>query len=206
MIVIAVLCFAALLVIVLLLARILTLARQAERLKRQLALAEARITEIEAVVDSLKTERDQAKAAVAAALAPPSCSDLPRKTPGGLLSDEQKAILRRRLGERLPAMQYKMAVAASDDPAARRMGLQLMQFFEDEGLSLIAQRNPRAPYASGESGIRGVEMLVKYKRSSVPEFAEQLRDALAAAGVTAELRHDPDLNLEEIQLVTLPAR
>jgi hypothetical protein len=100
-------------------------------------------------------------------------------------------------------MQYKLAVASSEDPAARGFGLQLMQFFEDEGLSLIAQRNPRAPYSSSDQGAIGSDVLVKYKRDPVPEFAEELRDALAAAGIAAELRHDSNLNLEEVQLVAL---
>jgi hypothetical protein len=198
----AVLCIGALLTLASLFALLSAIAGQSKHVKLQLALAEARTREAQASIEVAKAEQARLEAANAPAPAVEQPPEPPPPAPR-VLSPEQRATLARHLGERLPAMQYKLAIAAADDPAAHSFGLQLMEFFEDEGLALVAQRNPRAPYASRDGAAKGTEILVKYRTSTVPEFAGQLRDALAAAGFAAELRHDPNLNLEEVQIVVV---
>jgi hypothetical protein len=199
----AVLCTGALLTLASLFALLSAIAGQSKYVKLQLALAEARTREAQASIEVAKAE--QARLQAANAPAPAAVEQPPEPPPPAprVLSPEQRATLARHLGERLPAMQYKLAIAAADDPEAHSFGLQLMEFFEDEGLALVAQRNPRAPYASRDGAAKGTEILVKYRTTTVPEFAGQVRDALAVAGFAAELRHDPNLNLEEVQIVVL---
>jgi hypothetical protein len=199
---IAVLCVGALLTLASLFALLSAIAGQSKYVKLQIALAEARTREAEASIEAAKAEQ----ARLPAANAPPPPLEEPPEPPHAprLLGDTERATLAQRLGDRLPAMQYKLAIAAADDPDARSFGLQLMDFFENEGVALVAQRNPREPYVSRDHAAAGTDILVKYRNSTVPEFAGQMRDALAEAGFATELRHDPNLNLEEVQIVALP--
>jgi hypothetical protein len=199
---IAVLCFGALLTLASLFALLSAIAGQSKYVKLQVALAEARTREAQASIEAAKAEQARLPAAN---VPPPPVEEPPEPLPRAprVLGDVERATLAQHLGERLPAMQYKLAVAASDDPDARSFGLQLMDFFENEGVALVAQRNPREPYVSRDHAAAGTDILVKYRNSTVPEFAGEVRDALAAAGLPAELRHDPNLNLEEVQIVVL---
>lgn len=197
---IVVLCVGALLTLASLLVLLSAIAGQSKFVTLQIALAEARTREAEASIEAAKGDQAQLQAANTPppAEAPPEPPHAPR-----LLGEAERATLAQHLGERLPAMQYKLAIAAADDPAARSFGLQLMNFFENEGVALVAQRNPREPYVSRDHAAAGTDILVKYRNSTVPEFARQMRAALAAAGFAAELRQDQSLNLEEVQIVVL---
>jgi hypothetical protein len=201
---IAVLCVGALLTLASLLALLSAIAGQAKYVKLQIALAEARTREAQASIEGAQAEQARLQAAIAAPPISPAvaASEPPPRAPR-VLGDAERATLAQHLGERLPAMQYKLAIAAAEDPAARSFGLQLMDFFEDEGVALVAQRNPREPYVSRDHAAAGTDILVKYRSSTVPEFAGQMREALAAAGFAAELRQDLSLNLEEVQIVIM---